>query len=423
MKIVLINPSQKILSDPIISEPIGLMYIESALIYAGFDVEMVDLSFDKHIPEDGDIYGFTSPTVLYPSVVESAKGINKPKIIGGPHASALPEMCALDFDAVVVGPGETSVLKAIDDILKGKTGGIYRDELPDDINMIQMPIRRIRERIKYHPLKNTSIFFGDDSVSAAIITSRGCVYDCSFCSSKCIWGRHVKQRSINNVLSEVDYLKSHFGIRSLSFMDDNFTLNRKYFKNISNELNRMNVFWRFHTRANQIDNEVLDVLESSGNTEVFIGLESCDDFVLDKINKKQKVLEVFNIVKNIKKRGLKFGFYIISGLPFEPPNIVDKTIDFIQTTNPDSVTIFTFVPLPGSDIWDNPSKYNIKSIDFDFSKYQTAVGDTEEERSRFHVVEYNDRSKEDLRYNRNRLKMFAMNWNNNKKISNDYTKR
>jgi radical SAM superfamily enzyme YgiQ (UPF0313 family) len=107
--------------------------------------------------------------------------------------------------------------------------------------------------------------------------------------------------------------------------------------------------------------------------------------------------------------------YIIYGLPFEPVDIVLKTKNFIMDTNPDYVSLFTFTPYPGTDIWNNPSKYSIKSIDMNFDRYQHSVGEKEEEMDWLPCIEYHDRTKEKMREERNNLKRFTMIWNEHKR--------
>ena len=86
---------------------------------------------------------------------------------------------------------------------------------------------------------------------------------------------------------------------------------------------------------------------------------------------------------------------------------------FIEETKPDFVTLSTFVPFPGTDIWNNPQNYNVKRIFKDFSKYRLAVGGFEKELSWLPNIEYFDRSREKLRVDRNILKKYTLSWNEN----------
>jgi anaerobic magnesium-protoporphyrin IX monomethyl ester cyclase len=406
IKVVLINPLNKFLADPLMSEPLGLMYIEGVLKELGVDVEMFDLSFNKKLPE-ADIFGFSATTIHFPQCVEYVKQVKGSfTVIGGPHASALPEEAKKYFDAVVIGPGEKAIIKILHDFVNSGKGGIYKYPV-EDIDSIPIPPRTILNKIKYN-------VFPGAHISASLLSSRGCPYKCSFCASNVIWGRKVLFHSTERLVKEIQYLKEKFCITHFKFIDDVFTLNRSRFREVSKILNDLNIKWMCEARVDSVNNEILDQMTKSGCNWVNLGIESVNDIVLKKINKNQNSGIMEKTISKIKSRGLKVKLYIIYGLPFEPANIVQETIDFIEKTNPDHVSLFTLVPYPGTDIWNNPQKYNIKKIVTDFNAYQHAVGGVKEELSWLPVVEYNDRSREGMREERNILKQYTMEWNKRK---------
>ena len=409
IKVALIAPSNKFLSDPLMSEPLGLMHIEGVLRELGMEVEMADMSFTDKLPY-ADIYGFSASTVHFPRVLEFSKQVKGAyTIIGGPHASALPEEVKKFFNAVVVGAGEKAILRVLEDFIKDKKGGTFKESV-NDVNLIPISPRTIMNKHKY------TVFPGA-SVSASLFTSRGCPYKCSFCASNVIWGRKVLFYPVDRVIKEISYLKNKFNINHFKFIDDIFTLNKTRFREFSKTLSNLDIKWICDTRIDSVDEEILDQLASSGCNFVDLGIESVDDFVLGKIQKQQNSAQAKASIAKIKSRGLKVKTYIIYGLPFEPRDIVEKTKDFIEETNPDYVSLFTLVPYPGTDIWNNPEKYNIKKIYNDFSAYQHSVGGIEEELSWLPVIEYNDRSREKMREERNVLKRYTMEWNKRKNLA------
>ena len=407
MKIVLVSPSQRHLTDPIKAEPLGLMYIETALQRLGLEVECVDMSFDTKIPE-ADLYGFSASTVNFPKVVEYAKQLKSAyTIIGGSHASALPNQARSFFDAVVVGPGENVLEEVIRDFKTNRKGGIFCKSMTD-IDSIPIPLRTIRNRIPYNP-------FDGERNSASLITSRGCPFQCSFCASNAIWGRKVLFRSLDSVLTEISYLQETYGISSFKFVDDIFVLNKKRFLSFSHALSDLKIKWFCEMRMDSIDDLILDHMIASGCTTVDLGVESVDDIVLQKIQKKQTVKSMKKAIHKIQEKGLKVKIYLIYGLPFEPSDIVTKMMGFIEEVNPDFVSLFTFVPYPGTDIYEHPEKYNIKWMDSDFSRYQHSIGQIQEEQDWLPCVEYFDREREKLREERNQIKNFTIRWNEQKK--------
>lgn len=409
IKIALVSPSRNFLSNPLMAEPLGLMYIEGVLRKLGVDVEMVDMSFDIDLPE-ADIYGFSASTVNFPQAVEYAKQVGDAyTIIGGPHSSALPEEAKEFFDAVVVGPGENAIVKILDDFSNNKKGCIYEEPI-GNIDLIPIPPRTILERIKYN-------VFPGAPISASVLTSRGCPYRCAFCASNTIWGRRVYYHSVERVVEEIRYLRDKFDIKHFKFVDDTFTLNSSRFKRFSKAISKLDVKWLCDTRVNAVSDEVLDQMIDGGCAYVDLGIESVSDIVLDKVQKKQSSIKMKNAIAKIKSRGLKVKLYIIYGLPFETEDIVRQTIDFIEETDPDHVSLFTLVPYPGTDIWINPQKYNVKRIITDFGRYQHSVGGIEEELSWLPSIEYFDRSRERMREERNILKKFTIEWNRKKMMA------
>lgn len=406
MKVVLISPPQNYLTDPLRAEPLGLMYIEGVFRSLGIDVELIDMSFETNIPK-ADIYGFSTSTVNFLQATEYAKQVSPAyTIIGGPHPSALPEEAQRYFNAVVIGPGESTISDILHDYAGERKGGIYRKELID-INEIPIPPRPILDKIHY----NT---FEGEEKSASIITSRGCPFRCSFCASNAIWGRKVKFRSIENVVIEIEYLKSKYDIHCFKFVDDIFTLNKERFKQFSDVLATLNIKWFCEARVDSIDDAILDQMVSTGCTSIDLGVESVDDIVLQKNQKNQTVAVIKQAIKKAQAKHLRVKLYLIYGLPFEPPDIVQKTIDFIQETNPDYASLFTLTPYPGTDIYNNPKKYNVKWMGLDFSKYQHSVGQKQGESEWLPCIEYFDRSREFMREERNRIKDFTLMWNKNK---------
>ncbi len=409
--VALVSPSRRFLSDPRMAEPLGLMYVEGVLLELGVKVEMVDMSFDTTLPE-ADIYGFSASTIQYPEAVRYAKQVgNAYTIIGGPHASALPAEASKDFDAVIVGAGEKAIVKVLENFQNGRKGGIFHGPL-DEPGLVPIPPRNILSRIRYNAFEGAS-------GSATAITSRGCPYECAFCASNAIWGKSVRYHPIDWVTREIAYLQEQYGIRHFKFVDDTLTLNRTRLKNLAEALSSLDVKWFCEARADTIDADILELMIEGGCTCVNLGVESVDDTVLLKINKKEDSDTMKRAIARVKSRGLKVKLYLIYGLPFEPRDIVQKTVDFIEETDPDIVSLFTFVPYPGTDIWNNPRKYNVKRIATDFSSYQHSVGVTDEERSWLPSIEYHDRSVEAMRDERNTLKAFTLKWNRAKMTAKD----
>lgn len=397
MKVSLISPPNKFLIDPSMSEPLGLMYIEEVLLQNGYDVAFVDLSFDREIPK-ADVYCFTATTINIPDVLEIADELKGIKIIGGPHATALPEEMLKDFNMVICGPGEKSILKAISSM----ENGIFRDFV--NIDEVPIPRRTIWHRLNYRVVDG-------NNKAATIMTARGCPNKCSFCASNVIWGRKVQFRSVESVIEEIVYLKKKYDIHDFKFIDDVFTLNKKRFLNVVKELNKLNIRWTCNTRIDSIDGEVVEGLKAGGATCVDLGIESVEDSVLSKIHKNQTSEQCRKAIDLIHKHNLKTKIYLIHGLPYESKNIVKNTISFIKDTKPDKISLFTLTPYPGTDVFINPDKYNITWIKDNFKEYRHAVGKSGEIDEPLPNIEYKDRSIDLIHKQRRELVNFCNKWN------------
>ena len=189
MKILLVNPPSNFLIDDSTFPSLGLLYLSAYLKTNGYkDVELLDLNGKNTLPAyiDKDIVGFYSNTPQFPKVLQllrHLKDANKNKhaiyVIGGPHVSGKPEDALIDFDAIVVGEGETAIL----DIAKLYAQGhrfnhdIIRHDYIEDINEIPFPDRSAFDIKKY---KKSHVSRGVSRKSyniAEIICSRGCPYD------------------------------------------------------------------------------------------------------------------------------------------------------------------------------------------------------------------------------------------------------
>ena len=407
MKVTLISPDHSnILTDPSMSEPLGLMYIEEMLVKYGQDVKFVDLSFDTEIPI-ADIYCFTSSTATITDTIKVASKVEGIKIIGGPHATALPNTLLDVFDIVVMGVGETTIGEIIKCISQRKFEQYVFDNQKYDVNDIPIPRRTIWNRLEYHAMTATER-------SATVMTARGCPNNCSFCASNLMWGRKVQFRDVDNIIQEIQYLQKEYDIHSFKFIDDVFTLRKNRFLQLVDRLSDLNIKWTCNTRIDSLDKEILDGLIKGGCSCVDVGLESVEDKALAGIHKNQTANDCRRAIRLIKDRGLDTKIYLVHGLPHESVNIVENTIKFIEETKPTYVSLFTLVPYPGTDIWNNPEKHGIAGIKKDFSEYRHAIGKDGKDLDLVPNIEYSDRTTEMLLAQRRQLVKFVNQWNLNK---------
>lgn len=402
MKVVLVNPPQRFLSNPRAAEPLGLMCIEGALRYLGVDVQTIDLSCtpEAELPP-ADVYGFTAVTPAYRTAVELARQVRPAyTVLGGPHASAVPNAARVEFDAVVVGPGEGALRSILSDAAGPRHGGIFQNT---EVVGHLKPARVLWERIEYQVLPGRR--------SASIMSARGCPFDCSYCASSTIWSRRLHSRPVQHVIEEVEELRDRYGIRTIKFIDDTFTVPKSRFFELADALMKTGVHWLCGTRTDAVDDDVLAHLAAAGCTQVDFGVESVDDAVLKRINKRATVAQAREAIATAKRHGLAVRIFLIYGLPDEPEDIVERTIRFVQETQPAFVAVYTCTPYPGCALWRFPQHFGIEWIEPNYDAYCHSVGDVFGEGERPLPIRYRGRSPECMRLERNRLRTFAREWN------------
>lgn len=405
MKVVLINPPRPYLGDQKRNQSLGIMYLAAVLEQEKYEVALVDLSYIKEedwikkIPE-AEVYGISAATPDYPLAVKIAQKIkekfNSITVLGGVHATAQPDKIDAIFNKVVIGEGEWAILELLKDIKKSTKKRFYQKDPIEDLDRIPFPARHL---LPYDSIVSYSLA-EKGKPATAIIISRGCPYNCSFCASKVMWGQRVRFRSPGNVIKEIRQVIKDYGVYHFRFQDDTLTQNRARFLELCKKMEPLGIQWRCNTRVNYAEKEMLNAMKKAGCQEVGYGIESASQEVLDINNKKIKVEQAIQAVRNTKTAGLKVRLFFMIGLPGESSDISKINIDFIRKTKPDGVDLSTFVPFPGCDIYKRPGDYGIKKFNSDYSQYVMTVGLYKNELEKDFVCGYSSLTNEELKRHR-----------------------
>jgi magnesium-protoporphyrin IX monomethyl ester (oxidative) cyclase len=381
MKVLLINPPQIFFpgsDQPAGNLPLGLMYIAAVLDKAGYKTEILDsfinsnslkkngeitkvgMPFDQIKQEicrrKPDIVGIAGPfTCQIENSLEISNLIKQidPSIltvVGGPHVTTVPKEFleeAKNVDIAVAGEGEYAMLD-IAQYFEGKKqlseilGIAYRkngeirvtsgrpfiknlDELPyPAYDLVNMELYLNPKKIGYRSFRNRAI---------SMITSRGCPFDCCFCSVHLHMGREFRANSASYVINHVQYVVEKFNVKNIFFEDDNLTFDLARFEAICDGLvaKEIRIGWETPNgvRADCLDFNLLKKMKKSGCKSVFFGVESGVQKILDKVICKSldldRVVEVAKICRDI---GLKTGAFYIIGFPGEKKEDMQKTVDF-----------------------------------------------------------------------------------------------
>lgn len=360
MKVALIVPSSPFLFKPLTFPPLGPLYLSAYLKKQGHEVVVLDDFKDVETEsktKNSDVIGVTGTTPQFAEMVLILKRIRKYEgngkilVAGGPHASCDPKSCLeAGFDHVVIGDGE----KAFLEILKGFKDKHYviHYRRPSRLDSLPFPDRDAVD-IKRYKYKI------DDSEATSMITTRGCPFQCAFC---CHWHgyRMVRFRSPENVVEEINHVRSKYGYEAFMFWDDEFNLNHKRTLALCEAFKPLKIKWRCFIRADLFDSKLGKAMKEAGCVEVGCGVESGSQRILNNIHKGTTVHQNSEARRLCKELGIRFKAFLILGLPGENLESVNATREWVRRKDPDDFDVTIFTPYPGSPIWQNPELYDIR---------------------------------------------------------------
>ncbi len=417
----LIIPPNPYLGDPMRNAPLGLLYIAAMLELNNIAVKVTDLRDKTDCKKEigfADIYGFTASTPDYPAAIALAniakrKNPNAWVALGGVHATCMWNNIDPIFDKVVMGEGECSILDLVSDhiLTAGKNHAryYYRSAPIHNLDTIPFPARHL---LPFRSAFSEHALFHNAGPTATIITSRGCPFACAFCCSEKLSGRLVRFRSSENVLAELNEIIHRYGVTNFRFHDDTMTLNRNRLMKICEGMKPLKIRWRAETRVDQVSPEMLRGMKEVGCEEIAFGVESLSQDVLDVSNKGIHVSNVSDAIIAAKLAGMQVRLYFMIGLPKEKPGFADRLISFCEKLHPDAVDLSTFVPFPGSAIYENPEKFGLTLLNQNFGEYVMTKGlgnsETESDFAFQHDVMTNDELKEERKKALEYLKSMKM---------------
>ncbi len=401
MRVTLLNPMVQdplgLLKDPKkltpkVSPPLGLGYVAAVLEDEGVEVEIVDMHVERMtVPElqehvnsfQPDVVGIGTLTPTFYRAIEEAQAIKDVDpdteiVFGGVHPSFMYKETLKDYscvDFVVIGEGEYTMLelvraldngqdlKTIKGIAYRKGDEVYRTEKRSPIqNLDELPIpaRHLFSMELYPQFRRGSIS-----------TSRGCPYRCIFCSASAFNGHKVRFHSIERILEEIELLKNRFGCNEITFNDDLFLFDRKRVLQLCQKIKERNldIKWGCDARIDSVTPELLKIMVEAGCTTVLFGVESFSQKVLDTIGKQYKVEDAKRALMWAREAGILSQVTLVLGLPGEDDETFNETLSFIKEFKPKAAWAFFLSPYPGTEIYTNPEKFDIKILNRTWDRY------------------------------------------------------
>ena len=366
--------------------PLGIAYVAASLREAGHSVQVLDCTFlsrreavSQALAARVDVVGMYCMATMQEDCLGFARALRgrcRLLVAGGPLPTCDPEAFLQDFDAVVRGEGEQTMLEIMaahetDANLSSVPGVVCRRKkdapagsaaapessaaayapprpFASDLDRIPFPARDLLPNGRY-------IEFGRKSYGYAITTvmsTRGCPFRCEFCSNV-VFGASYRERSPQNVADEIEAVLA-LGYNRISFADDVFTLNRRRVLEICEEIGRRRLRfpWECLGRVDAFDLETAQAMKAAGCFRIFFGIESGNDMILRLMDKQITTAQAREAVMTAHQAGLEAGAFFIVCYPGEADDTVLDTLRFATSLPLDYVGLSMPYPLPGTALFD-----------------------------------------------------------------------
>ena len=334
----------------------------AALTPDRFEVDIVDenvkpLDYD----DDSDLIGINYNTHNAKRAYEVAgefKRRNKTVVMGGIHASMMPEEALQHGDAVVVGEAENLWPSAINDFDNGKLKPIYKSS--ECIDLASSAIPR-------WDLINMSRYF-----YIPIQISRGCPHNCEFCLDSKYYGRQIRLKPVEQVIKELDFIYENEKSRPIIFGDYNFLYDLPYLEKVTRHLETLKFknWMVFGTVGIGREPGILELLAKGGCSHINVGIESVSQESLDTLGRKTyKASELKELIENIRSYGLEIYAGFILGSDADTPDIFEETVNFIDQMNIFLPQMNILQPYPGSDLYNRLKASNRLLFGEQWEKY------------------------------------------------------
>ncbi len=354
--------------------PINLLYLASYLLKDDTEVEILDLEIESEDQllalkdKKPDIVGISTVTPIMPTVVKIAgiaKEIGAKVILGGAHATIMPEESLRDTpaDIVVRGEGEETLREVVkglknDSDLRDIEGISYKTEKgmfhnkprPYIQNMDTLPIpdRTLLKLDKYYGASSVGI----PKRSTVLFSSRGCPFSCTFCAAHIIHGRRYRIRSIESLREEIAAIDK-LGFKHITIDDDLFTFKKKVVMEFCESMRKYpHITFDCDSRVNTIDKEMLTAMKKAGCIKIAYGVESGSPMVLKHMKKGITVGQVIETFKKTKEAGIATEAFMIVGYMTETKDDFDMSMKLLKKIDPHIVVVSMETPYPGTKLYD-----------------------------------------------------------------------
>lgn len=383
MRIVLVRPPSSIApmgDSGAQHHPIGLALLCAVLERAGHIAEIVDyevepFTMDLILGHNPDVVGITAMTATVGMAYQIGASLKRsrpdlPVILGGVHATAIPEACLAQagdaVDALVLGEGEERLPRVLARIGSGegfqdlegvawKEADAVRVTPPrgfiEDLDSLPFP-DRAKIRMGLYRRASSPGFARTFLRITEMFTSRGCPCQCVFCCAGALSGRRTRFRSPENVVEEMRLCIERFGIEHFTINDDTFIAETSRTEEFCRRVALLGVTWSCETRVNSASLDLLRSLKKAGCRKVSFGVESGSPRILEKIKKGITIRMVEEAFRNGRRAGLlRTAFVQVGTHPDETQEDIDQTWQLVRRIEPDFLIVSIATPFPGTELY------------------------------------------------------------------------
>lgn len=345
MKILLIapmiDPKNKD-TEPMLMSSLGLFVLEG-LTPPRHKVKVVQEWFDKiNLNEECDLVGISCMTATAPRAYELAiefKKRGKTVVLGGVHPSILPDEALQFADSVIIGEAEEVWGEILADFEKNELKKIYKKPRTNFDKFIPLDYKKLKNGFN-KPLP--------------ILTTRGCIYKCDFCSVNSVFGKGIEHVSIENIIRHITESKAKY----IAFVDDNIICDKEYAKKLFRSLIPLKIRWSSQASISIADDPgLLSLAAKSGCKLLLVGIENISDFQLKKLGKQyNEISDLEEAISRIRKAGLILHAFIMFGFDSDKKEIFQQTVDFLIKNKVCSASFNILTPYPNLKIFEELKK-------------------------------------------------------------------
>ncbi len=363
MKILLVAPvtEHKIRRYRSLRIPQLSLNILASLTPKDIEVTLVEeLVEDIDFTRKYDLVGITLMTAQAKRAYEIAERFRErgsKVVLGGIHPTVMPEEALRHADSVVIGEAEECWGRLITDFRNGGLKRVYKQSEPD---MSRFPLPK-RDGYRRENLFNF----------VPVLTTRGCPYDCEFCSVTDLYGRRIRHLPVEKVVADI---KASSGKRFI-FLDDNIIGDRKYAKKLFRAIIPLKIKWFGQASISLLvkDKELMRLAAKSGCRALFLGIESVSSNNTKKMKKSFcQIQDCEEAIKVIRKYGIYFHASVVFGFDEDTTLVFKEMVDFLINNKIPSATFNILTPYPGTRLYER-LKSERRLLTEDWCRYNHAT--------------------------------------------------